>query len=499
MRGLVNKRYPTFAPKNRQLLFTMLVVTAVVNSATKGYDTMMMSGLIAIDPFINYFNLNPITTGLLNAAMWIGCIISPLAITPCCDLLGRKLTIFVCAWICLIGIVIQSASQNIAMFIVARIIVGFGCQVTGSAAPLLIAEIVPANFRGSLVGIYFTMFNLGAIIASIVTYGTGMLDSNWSWRLPALLQCIPSIISICLLYFIPESPRWLLGKGNYKYAVEVIQVSHVVSKEDAREKANKIMSGIDIDSPFKGQFRKLFCWKKPMMRRLAIIVSFAFLVEMGGSSVGTYYLTVVLNQTGIHSNQKVLEINMISSCWNFAISVVGTFLFDCIGRKKQAFISLSCMIVCFFVLGAFVAKWGGSTTNRSAQYATLFWMFLFNGFYNFCFTPLNVLYPSEIFPTSVRAAGMAFYQFWNSGFGLIAAFVLPISMTSVGWKFYMINAGYDIIFLPIIYFLWVETKGLTLEQVASLFGDEEPCTLKLKVTDADDTSDSVKTELRSRS
>ncbi|KAF6007216.1 hypothetical protein HII12_004736 [Brettanomyces bruxellensis] len=105
----------------------------------------------------------------------------------------------------------------------------------------------------------------------------------------------------------------------------------------------------------------------------------------------------------------------------------------------------------------------------------------------------------RFFPTSVRAAGMAFYQFWNSGFGLIAAFVLPISMTSVGWKFYMINAGYDIIFLPIIYFLWVETKGLTLEQVASLFGDEELCTLKLKVTDADDTSDSVKTELRSRS
>lgn len=116
MGGLVTHRYPTFAPKDRRLLFTMLVVTAVVNSATKGYDTMMMSGLIAINPFIDYFKLNPTTTGLLNASMWMGCILSPLAITSFCDFLGRKLTIFVCAWICLIGIIIQSAAQNISKY-----------------------------------------------------------------------------------------------------------------------------------------------------------------------------------------------------------------------------------------------------------------------------------------------------------------------------------------------------------------------------------------------
>ncbi len=499
MGGLVTHRYPTFAPKDRRLLFTMLVVTAVVNSATKGYDTMMMSGLIAINPFIDYFKLNPTTTGLLNASMWMGCILSPLAITSFCDFLGRKLTIFVCAWICLIGIIIQSAAQNIAMFIVARIIVGFGCQVTGSAAPLLIAEISPPNYRGGLVGIYFTMYNLGAIIASIITYGTGMMNSNWSWRLPALLQCIPSIISICILYFIPESPRWLLGKGENEYAIQVIQISHAVSKEKAQKEADRIMSGIDKDSPFKGQFRKLFYWKKPMIMRLVIIISFAFLVEMSGSSVGTYYLTVVLSQAGIHSSQKVLEINMISSCWSFIISVVGTFLFDCFGRKKQALLSLTGMIICFFILGAFVEKWGNDTSNHPAQYATIFWMFLFNGFYNFCFTPMNVLYPSEIFPTGVRAAGMAFYQFWNSAFGLIAAFVLPISMASVGWKFYMINAGYDIMFLPIIYFLWVETKGITLERIATLFGDEQKYSLDIEATNVEVSDrNSDKTDLESK-
>jgi hypothetical protein len=116
-------------------------------------------------------------------------------------------------------------------------------------------------------------------------------------------------------------------------------------------------------------------------------------------------------------------------------------------------------------------KMYGVSDNKSGQYATIFWMFLFNGFYNFCFTPLNCLYPTEIFPFKVRAAGTTFFKFWNCGFGLFAAFILPIAMDNIGWKYYMINASYNVLFLPIIWYVWVETKNITLEEVAEKFGD----------------------------
>lgn len=464
--------YPSVSPRNRRWLFAMLVATAVVNSATMGYDTMMMSSLIAIDPFTDYFNLDAATTGLLNAAMWMGSILSVLVITYSCDHYGRKLTILIYSLVCIIGVILQSAAQNIGMFVVARMIIGFGCQVTGSAAPLLITETVPAKFRGTLVGIYFTMFNAGAIIASGITYGTGRMVSTWSWRLPALLQSIPSVVAIVILPLVPESPRWLLVKGYHDYAIEVIQIAYIMSPGEAERKASMILDKFDTETPFKGQFKRLFSWTRPMLRRLLIILSFAWILEMGGSSVGSYYFTVVLTQAGITSNEKLLEFNMISSCWNFAVSIGGALFFDTIGRKRQAVISLAGMVVCFFALGGFINKWGQNTVNRSAQYATLFWMFLFNGFYNFCYTPLNTLYPSEIFPTNIRAAGMTFFQFWNSGFGLLAAFILPIAMDAVGWKFYMINAGYNILFFPIIHYVWVEMKGIGLEQIAMLFGDD---------------------------
>lgn len=465
------EHYPKFAPRNRTVLYAVLIATAVVNSGTMGYDSMMMSSLISVDTFVDFFNLNAATTGLVNAGLWIGQILSVITLTYLADHFGRKKTIFVGSTICIVGCILQSASQNIAMFVVARIVLGYGVETTAGACPLLIAEVVPAERRGVIGGLYFTMFNAGAIVASGITYGTGQIPTTWAWRIPAILQGVPSIISIVMLSIVPESPRWAVGKGYTNYAKEVLEVSLSMDEEEASKVVVEIQESLGTGIPMSKQFSELFSNTKPMNRRLFIMFTLSWLNEMGGSSVGSYYLTVMLEQAGITTSQKKLEVNMISSCWNFVVSICGALLFDTLGRKKQSMISLSGMIVCFFILGGFVKKWGTDATNHSAQYATIMWMFLFNGFYNFCFTPIGTLYPAEVFPTNIRAAGMTFRHFWDSGFGLLAAFVLSLAMNAVGWKFYMINAGYDIIFLPIIYYTWVETKGLTLEEIANQFGD----------------------------
>lgn len=101
-------------------------------------------------------------------------------------------------------------------------------------------------------------------------------------------------------------------------------------------------------------------------------------------------------------------------------------------------------------------------------------MFLFNGFYNFSITPLNCLYPSELFPMKTRAAGTTIFKFCNCSFGLIGTFILPIAMDNVGWKFYIINAGYDVLFLILVIVFWVETKGLSLEEIGKHLGEAPP-------------------------
>ena len=458
-------------PRKRKLMLMALILTGVVNSTTLGYDTMMMAGLIAIDPFSGYFHLKPATTGLLNASNWMGGILACTFVAHLCDYVGRRVTIFFGCMLAFVGIIIQSASQNITMFCIAKIIMGIAIHMSGVAAPLLIAELAPPDMRGIIGGLYFTMFDAGAIIASAVSYGTGQINSTWAWRIPSIIQAIPSAITIAAIPFVPESPRWMVAQGHRQYARDALMICQGLDKENAEELVEKIHLSLKSTTPFAHQWRELMRPSRPMLKRILIILSFTWIVEMGGSSIGSYYLTILLQQAGISGSTKLLQINMISSCWNFFVAVVGAFTFDRLGRKPQSIISLTGMTACLFCLGGFIQKWGATSTNKSAQYATIFWMFLFNGFYSFCYTPMQTLYPTEIFPTRVRAAGTTFFQFWNCGFGLLASFVLPISMDAVGWKFYMINASYNIPFIFIIYFLWMETKNMTLEDVASRFGD----------------------------
>lgn len=459
-------------PKSQTVLLPIVIAAATVNSMTMGYDTMMMSGFIAIPQYTNYFHLTAATTGLINASTWMGSIVSCLFMQYMADHYGRKTTIYVASLLSFVGVALQTAStNNMGMFIFARIVLGFCTELAGAASPLLVAEMSPKKIRGFMVGLYFTCFNAGAILASAVTYGSAYISGTWAWRLPSLLQAVPSAMCILLLLFVPELPRWLISKGKFEEAREIFQVSNSLLEAEAEDMLAEVQVAIQEEkTQTKGAWRELFRPTKANQRRLIIVFVLALVAELGGSSVGSYYFTVILEQAGITGTTRLLQINLISSCWNFACAVAGSYFFDYFGRKKQAVGTLVGMIVSFFLLGGFVKMYGNST-NHSGQYATIFFMFAFNGFYNFCITPLNCLYPSELFPMKTRASGATFFKFWNCGFGLLATFILPIAMDAIGWKFYIVNASYDIIFLVLVQIYWVETNGLSLEEIGAQLGE----------------------------
>jgi MFS family permease len=123
-----------------------------------------------------------------------------------------------------IGIPLQAAAQNQAMFVVSRLIVGVGIGLSSVACPTYCAEVAPLKWRAFCLGMYYSFWYGGGMLASGVTYGTAQITTSWAWRIPSLLQIVPAVLCLAVLPFIPESPRWLMMKGREAEALDTLAV-----------------------------------------------------------------------------------------------------------------------------------------------------------------------------------------------------------------------------------------------------------------------------------
>lgn len=176
----------------------------------------------------------------------------------------------------------------------------------------------------------------------------------------------------------------------------------------------------------------------------------------------------MLSQAGITSAHTQLEINIILAAWQLVIAVCGSLSAERIGRKRLAIGSLSLCTIFFFMVGGLTAKYGNSS-SKSGVYGTVATIFLFLGAYSFGITPLTVMYPPEVLSYSIRGSGMSVYTISTKLCGLFVTWVFPYSFAAIGWKTYMINACFDILCVAWVWWQWVETSGLTLEEVDEKF------------------------------
>lgn len=466
-----NASLSSWVPRNPKLFFCSITLLSMIHPTTMGYDAMMVGGILNLDSYLTYFNLTPATIGLNTAAVWMGQLLACLTITQYInDRFGRKKSIFTGVMVLIIGVILQSASQNIGMFIVGRIFLGFGIDICNISGIILLAELCPANKRGFLMGLAFSCFLIGALIASGITYGVRNAHGNWNWRIPSIIQGAPNIIALINLLFLPESPKYSVSKGYHRKAFETLMIVYDSDEQKAHQGLETFKIELETVDTAEIGFRPWFQFFKSRINVHKAFISFsqAVLTELAGSSVGTYYLAILLEQAGITSSTQRLQVNIVMSSWQLVCAVLGCLCFDRIGRKVQAMVSLSGMITCFMILGGLIKTYGDGH-SKSGSYGAIAIMFIFSGFYSFTFTPLTTLYPSELYPFKMRSAGTSLFYIFDGLLGLFSSFVLPIAMNNIGWKYYIVNAAYDIVFLPIIYFIWIETKGIDIEYVDQKF------------------------------
>ncbi|KAJ0310556.1 hypothetical protein COL516b_002367 [Colletotrichum fioriniae] len=203
-------------------------------------------------------------------------------------------------------------------------------------------------------------------------------------------------------------------------------------------------------------------------KRTLIAVCVGAFAQWNGIGVVSYYLTLVLNTVGITDTFTQTLINGLLQIFNFAAALSAAFLVDRLGRRTLFLWSGAGMLVSYIVWTACSAV-NTDTGSKSAGIVVVVCLFTFYFHYDIAYTPLLMGYPTEIFPYSLRSKGIAVELFAIYGSLIIAAFVNPIGLENIGWRYYIVFCCFLAVFFVVTWVLFPETKGHSLEEIAVIF------------------------------
>jgi MFS family permease len=169
-----------------------------------------VGGLSAIPQFKDYFGINTNNQGLVAVMYVIGNLAGSLFAGPCADVYGRRVGMALGSLICIFGTILQTAGTNLSYLMAGRVFLGVGAVLVQTAGPTYVVEMSYPKYRAQLTGGYQACFFLGTIVSTWLEFGLNYAHTNLSypWRLPLALQGLPSVIVLCTVWLIPESPRW---------------------------------------------------------------------------------------------------------------------------------------------------------------------------------------------------------------------------------------------------------------------------------------------------
>lgn len=389
------------------------------------------------------------------------------------DRLGRKKTLLSGIVTIIIASIIMACSVNYAMLVVSRIIVGMGGMLVTQPSPMLISELCFPTHRGKYTSLFWTCYYLGAILAAWSTFGTQkhLGDTNWAWRVPAVLQAGYPIIQLIFVWFVPESPRWLIANGRFDEARAILAQYHTGGDENhmlIEFEMREIAQAIEMERQAKATKWSTLVATPGNRRRTLIVVCVGGFAQWNGVAVVSYFLTLVLDSVGVTNPDTQTLINGLLQLFNFASAGSAAFLVDRLGRRTLFLWSGVGMLLSFVSLTACAGVFNTYGTH-SAGIAVIAFIFIYFFHYDIAYTPLLFGYSTEILPYSIRAKGLTVELFTIYGSLIVLAFVNTIGLNNIGWHYYIVFCVLLVFMLVISFFLFPETRGYALEEIAQIF------------------------------
>lgn len=514
-----------------QPIFYVFYVSLIValGGFLMGFDASVISGVVKfIEP---EFSLTKIQLGWAVASLSLTATFAMITAGPLSDRFGRKVILKIAAALFFVSAIASAFAPSFLMLVMARMLGGLGVGAALIIAPMYIAEIGPAKYRGRMVSLNQLNIVLGISVAFFTNYlilqaansdadwvqTLGVAQWNWRWMLG--IEAIPALVYFICLSIVPESPRWLMMKGRAEEATVILK--RALGEQNAAQEIQQINKSISLEhNQAKGVFMDLL---KPSMRLVMIVgISIAILQQITGINAVFFYAPMIFEQTGLGTDASFLQAILVGIT-NVVFTLIAITLIDKIGRKSLLIAGVSGIIVCMFslayqfnaatytltaqalnslsteidiqalqpILGATfnsdlafksaITDLLGATQAGQFESTLVSAAIQMNGTmilvsilgFVACFAvslgPVMWVLFSELFPNRIRGIAISFVGLINSGVSFLVQLIFPWELANLGATFtFAIYGGFAFIGLLIILKFLPETKGKTLEELETI-------------------------------
>ncbi|KAK2771459.1 hypothetical protein FQN53_004966 [Emmonsiellopsis sp. PD_33] len=345
---------------------------------------------------------------------------------------------------------------------------------------------LPENGNAST-GIVFAIFQVGQMCGALFIWMADWYGRTWHIFFGCLGVCIGTIVTSMAT----NLPMFIGGRFMLSFFATLVAQDRY---EEARGIIAKYHTNGDLNHPLVALQMKemigsleethLASWKdlfdlkvlvetRSARYRLMLNIAFSWFGQFSGNNIASYYLPLMLNNVGVTDTDTKLILNIVYAVIGWVFSATGSRLHDIVGRRKMLMATTAGMAICLALVAACAAgfvEYG----NTTASTVSIVFIFMFGAVFSIGYTPMQPIYPAEVVSNKMRAKAMGTFKLTAGAAGFLNTFVGPIALSNIGYWFYVFFVFWDTFELGFMYFFFVETKGMTLEELDAIFEAKNP-------------------------